>query len=459
MSSAPVVTRFAPSPTGAMHLGNARTALFNALLAARSGGRFVLRIEDTDAKRSDPAHARRVIEDLAWLGLRWDGEVVYQSARLSVYAERLRRLREAGAAYPCFCTPAELEAERAAQRAAGRPPRYSRRCRDIAPAEAARRLAAGAAAAIRFRVPDEGEIAFDDLVHGPMRFRCADLGDFVLSRADGSPAFFFCNAIDDADIGITDVLRGEDHLANVPRQLLLFRALDLPSPRYGHLALLNGTDGQPLSKRTGAASIAALREAGYLPAAVTNLLFRLGHHAAVEDLLDLPSMARAFDPAGLQRAPAIADPAQLLAWQRRAVAALDEAARVAWLAPALPPTLDAQARAALVAAIGGNVLFPADAASWARIVGDGSPEPDEAARAAIDRAPAALFDAASRAAAAGAGLREIAAAVTGATGLKGRAVYEPLRAALTGRLDGPELASLLPLIGRAAAGSRLARFA
>ncbi|HTQ35749.1 MAG TPA: tRNA glutamyl-Q(34) synthetase GluQRS, partial [Steroidobacteraceae bacterium] len=252
MPGNPPVTRFAPSPTGELHLGNARTALFNALLAAHGGGRFLLRIEDTDAARSRPEHAAQLMHDLAWLGLSWAGEPLHQSTRSVIYEAQLEKLTAAGLTYPCFCTPAELAVARAAQLAAGRPPRYSGRCRALAPPEARARLAAGAPATLRFKVPEQGEVAFEDLVYGPKRFACADLGDFVLRRADGSAAFFFSNAVDDALSGVTQLLRGDDHFSNTPRQLLILRALELPAPRYGHVALLTGADGAPLSKRNGA---------------------------------------------------------------------------------------------------------------------------------------------------------------------------------------------------------------
>jgi len=460
MSAQAVVTRFAPSPTGRMHLGNARTALFNYLAARRDPrGAFRLRIEDTDAERSRPEFTSGLREDLRWLGLAWDGDEVHQSARRAAYDAALDRLLAADAAYPCFCTPAELDRERAADRAAARAPRYSGRCRALSAEERQRRLAAGDPAALRFRVPESGEVAFDDVVHGPMHFRCAEIGDFVLRRTDGSPAFFFGNALDDSDGGITLVLRGEDHLANTPRQLLLLGALGRTPPRYGHLSLLMGGDGQPLSKRGGAASVAALRDRGYLPAALLNLLFRLGHHGASDDLLDLPAMAAAFDVHRLQRASAQLDPVQLDGWQKRAAHALSAAERLAWLAPELPASMDEPRREAFVAAVAPNVVFPADVRRWLRVVEEDDVAPEADARAAVEAAPAALFAAAAKALDAPVTFKQVSGAAAAATGLKGPALFRPLRAALTGRLDGPELGALLPLIGTARARSRLARFA
>ncbi|HLJ37839.1 MAG TPA: glutamate--tRNA ligase, partial [Steroidobacteraceae bacterium] len=274
-SMSPPVTRFAPSPTGELHLGNVRTALFNLLLARHGGGRFLLRIEDTDAQRSLEAHTQSLLEELRWLGIEWDAGPdredalgpYRQSQRTAHYAAYFAQLEKRGAVYSCFCTPLELEASRRAQLAAGRPPRYAGTCRELSAAERARRAAQGVAPTLRFRVPAGVQVTFEDLVHGPQSFATDDIGDFVVRRADGSAAFFFSNAVDDAAMGVTLVLRGEDHLANTPRQLLLLEALGLAPPAYGHLALLLGADGAPLSKRHGAASVREFRERGFLPQA------------------------------------------------------------------------------------------------------------------------------------------------------------------------------------------------
>jgi glutamyl-tRNA synthetase len=308
-------------------------------------------------------------------------------------------------------------------------------------------------------VPASGTIDFDDVVHGPMQFRCVEIGDFVLRRADGSPAFFFTNALDDATQDVTLVLRGEDHLSNTPRQLLILAALGLRAPRYGHLALLLDSDGKRLSKRRQAASLAQLREQGYLPAALLNLLYRLGHHAADDALLDLPAMARGFDTRHLQKAPAHFDPVQLEGWQRRAAHALDPAARRQWLRDVLPRDVESPRLDAFVAAIAPNVALPADVAPWVAVAFGELPSLDEAALAIIRAAPPLLFQAAHRAVEPGGTFRQVSAAAGTATGLKGPALFKPLRAALTGRLDGPDLGALLPVMDDAVARSRLARFA
>ena len=458
MSGNPVVTRFAPSPTGELHLGNARTALFNALLAARTGGRFLLRIEDTDAARSRPEHTRALLEDLAWLGLAWSAQPLHQSTRGAVYDEQLARLTAAGRTYPCFCSTRELELARATQLAAGRPPRYSGKCRNLAVAEAQARLAAGEPATLRFRVPGQGEVMFEDLVHGVKRFAHAEIGDFVLRRADGTAAFFFSNAIDDALSGVTQLLRGDDHLSNTPRQLLILQALELPAPRYGHLALLTGADGAPLSKRNGALSLRQLRERGYLPQALANHLFRLGHSTPRHELLAPADMAAAFDVGHLQRAPAHFDPAQLLGWQKEAVHRLTCSEARAWLGTHLPASLQAATSEAFIAAVLPNLVFPDDVLPWVEIAFGAEPEPDADSQVAIAAADRGLFQAAA-AAASGNDFAAIVAAAKAATGLKGPALFKPLRAALTGRLAGPELAMLLKAMPAGSAQRRLARFA
>ncbi len=309
-------------------------------------------------------------------------------------------------------------------------------------------------------MPADRSIAFDDLVHGPQVFRSDDIGDFIVRRADVSAAFFFSNALDDGTMGITHVLRGEDHLSNTPRQLLLLEALGLPAPRYGHLALLVSADGAPLSKRHGADPVRALRECGYLPQAIVNLLFRLGHSSAEHGLLDLGSLARAFDTTHLGRAPARLDPEQLAARQKEAVQRLAPAAAVDWLRAVLPAGLDAAVAAEFVAAVRANVVLPADAVHWVQVVFDEPGAPDAAALAALHEAGAPFFAAAVEASGQhGRDWPALVAAVRAATGRKGPALFRPLRCALTGSDHGPELAPLLRLMPEGTARRRFSRYA
>jgi nondiscriminating glutamyl-tRNA synthetase len=463
MNQDTVVTRFAPSPTGALHLGNARTALFNFLLAARYGGRFVLRIEDTDASRTQEAMVGALCTDLAWLGLDWDegpdrpgAHGPYrQSQRTALYQQYFQRLENERLAYPCFCSNLELDLARRAQLAAGRPPRYAGTCRELTADERAARLAQGRKPSLRFRVPAGRRIEFDDLVHGAQSYLSDDIGDFIIRREDGSAAFFFSNALDDALMGVTHVLRGEDHLSNTPRQRLLLEALALPPPHYGHVSLLVGDDGTPLSKRHGATGVRELREAGYSSQAVCNHLFRLGHSTPLNQMLSAREMAAAFDLAHLQRAPAHFELAQLRHWQSEWVHGLTAAQARDWLRPILPPDLTSAQADAFVAAVLPNVVLAEDARLWQQIIyGEALSYEEPALRTAREAGPE-FFSAAANAVSEPADI----GALRTATGRKGAAFFMPLRAALTGRLHGPELAPLLAAMPAERVRARLLQFA
>jgi nondiscriminating glutamyl-tRNA synthetase len=460
-----LVTRFAPSPTGDLHPGNARTALFSFLLARSRGGRFVLRVEDTDRERSREEHVASQLADLEWLGMRWDagpdrddGRGPYrQSGRGGIYAGLLERLERDGHAYHCYCTPAELDVARRAQLAAGKPPRYPGTCRGLDMAAREARTSAGRKPALRFAIAGPESVRFEDLVRGPQEVEAATIGDFVVRRADGDAVFFFCNAVDDALMGVTHVLRGDDHLSNTPRQILLLRALGLPVPRYGHLPLLLEAGGAPQSKRRGSVTVAELRARGYLPAALGNYLLRLGHHGAPDAWLDPAEFPGHFDAARLGRAPAHFDSVQLDHWQREAVLRLDAAALDQWLAPAFPRAWDAERRAAVAGLIRGNVLLPRDAEDWLAVIGGTLPPLGPDAQQAIAEAGPGFFDAALASyAEAGGDLVALAKRLESRTGRKGRALFMPLRFALTGRHDGPELAGLLAAMPQALVRDRLA---
>lgn len=452
-------TRFAPSPTGRLHLGNARTALFSALLAVRDGGRFVLRIEDTDAARSRDEHIEALLADLRWLGVDWDegpeagGDhgPYRQNERAALYAEYSRRLEVSGAAYPCFCTAEELAAERAEAIRKGRAPRYSGRCARLPAEEVRRRSEAGEASSLRFRVPRGRTLSYRDLVRGEQSVRSGELGDFVIRRSDGTPAFLFANALDDALMGITDVLRGEDHVSNTPRQLLLLEALQLPAPRYGHLPLVVDAEGKPLSKRGASVGLADLRAAGWLPAAVANYLFRLGHACDENGLLDIEAMAKAFEPAHLGRSSAHYDEAQLAHWQHLAIAALDADAAAAWSGVDFGP------REAFWALVRENIEKREDVAAWAAALGPGPPF-DAGSDEAIAASDPALWEVAAELAGED-NFGLVTAVLRERTGLGGRRLFKPLRAALSGRHDGPELARLWAWFSPTERAARIARAA
>lgn len=457
-------TRFAPSPTGSLHLGNARTALFNFLAARASGGRFVLRVEDTDAARSADHLLQEQLDDLHWLGIDWDEgpdrggpHAPYrQSERSTHYAAAIATLEAQQRVYPCFCSPEELQLSRRAQLAAGRPPRYARTCANLPPVEVARRQASGHPAALRFRVPDREVVEFTDHVHGPQRFASDDIGDFVIRRADGSASFFLSNAVDDAAMQIGLVLRGDDHLANTPRQILLLRALGVAAPEYGHLPLVLAPSGAPLSKREGAASLRDLRAQGYLPAAICNYLLRLGHACAHDGWLEPSGLPAHFSLDRVSHSAARFDEAQLRHWQREALMRATPEALRAWLGPALAALGDADRQLAFVAAVRGNVLFPSDAAPWLRAVCDDELAPSSEASDQLARAGTAFFAAAAEAWATRADDFKLwTRAIAEATGAKGASLYMPLRAALTGETHGPELAPLTALMGRERVAQRL----
>lgn len=302
-----VRTRFAPSPTGYLHLGGARTALFSWLFARHHGGRFVLRIEDTDRERSTVEAIEAILEGLRWLGIDWDEGPFRQTDRYPLYRDQATRLLSAGLAYRCWCTPEELDTRRTAQLAAGARPAYDRTCRDRPGPPSGR-----TAYTLRFRTPDAGEIVIDDIVKGRVVFRTADLDDFIIQRSDGSPVYNFCVVVDDVDMAITHVIRGDDHLANTPRQILLYRALDAPLPRFAHVPLILGPDKTRLSKRHGATSVTAYRDQGYLAEAMVNFLARLGWAHGDQELFSRAELIRFFTLEQVGASPAIFNAEKLL---------------------------------------------------------------------------------------------------------------------------------------------------
>ncbi len=468
MTDRPFKTRFAPSPTGLLHLGNVRTALFNLLLARRHGGVFLLRLEDTDAMRGHEKYAVALMEDLRWLGLQW-GEgpeaggargPYEQSRRGEVYGEYFAVLEQQGLAYPCFCSEHELSIARKTAIASGRPPRYSGKCRALSPDDVRARFAQGTPATLRFRVPEGQTVTFEDKVRGAQLFATDDIGDFVIRRSDGTPAFFFCNAIDDAVMDVTLVVRGEDHLTNTPRQIMLLDALKLPLPAYAHIALVVGADGAPLSKRTGSQSVQEMRSTGYLPQAVNNYLARLGHTYEEPGWMEDDRLAAQFAIERLHRAPARYDEQQLRHWQHEAVRRASSDSLWSWMGEDVHGLVPASQREAFVECVRGNVVFPADALRWARILFGEETAASRDANEAIQAAGPVFFaQAVDALARAGTEFKILSDAVKQASGRGGKALFQPLRAALTGELDGPEMARLLPLLGVERARYRLEQYA
>lgn len=464
MSNRKVKTRFAPSPTGLVHLGNIRTALFNVLLARKHAGKFLLRIEDTDQERSRPEFQVALQEDMRWLGLDWQegpdagGEHApyNQSARGDIYQQYYDRLIERDLAYPCFCSERELKLVRKSQLAAGQPPRYAGTCARLSPQERQRKLEQGGQPSLRFRVPRGKVIEFEDAVRGKQVFNTDDIGDFIIRRSDGTPAFFFTNAIDDALMGVTHVLRGEDHLTNTPRQLLMLRALDLPEPQYGHISLIVSDEHNPLSKREGSQSVRVMREEGYLPEAINNHLARLGH--AYEDsgkFMRLDELAAGFELSRLGKAPARHDAKQLLHWQHEAILHAGISTLIDWLGEELD-AVPAAEREAFVNLIRGNITFPEDVRHWLDVLYTERLDYPEDAHDWFRQAGPAYFDAALNALEASPdAYQSFIEQLKSETGNKGKNLFMPLRMALSGRASGPELAPLYELMSAARKNERL----
>ncbi len=470
MSESRTKTRFAPSPSGEIHLGNLRTALFNALLARGRQGVLLLRIEDTDVERSQKEHVDALVRELRWLGIHWqegpeaDGRAgpYFQAQRLDIYRRYYGQLEQSAASYPCFCTGNQLALARKAQRAAGQPPRYAGTCAHLSADEVRHRLDAGSKPTIRFRVPVGERVEFDDLVRGRQSFVSDEIGDFIIRRSDGSPSFFFTNAIDDALMGVTHVLRGEDHLTNTPRQLLLLNALGLRAPAYGHLSLLVGDDGAPLSKRHGSRSVRELREQGYLPGALLNYLARLGHSCESDAYSDFAQLAAAFSLSRLGRAPARYDEQQLRHWQKEAVAAASLEELTSWFGAsshyaATPEQLNDRDLAGLLLAVRDNIVMPHDVADWLRRLGGDGVEPDADGRRVLDATGSAFFRHALSALEGATDFRSFAGAVGKAAGARGKTLFMPLRVALTGATHGPEMQRVWEWLGPVRCRTRLQR--
>ncbi|MBX3028003.1 glutamate--tRNA ligase [bacterium] len=300
-----VRTRFAPSPTGYLHIGGARTALFNFLYARHEGGTFVLRIEDTDRERSTQEATQAILGSLRWLGLQWDEGPFFQSERGALYREHAERLLSLGRAYRCYCTPEELEQRRQTAQAEGRKPMYDRRCRDRHDAPAGRPFT------IRFKAPLDGETLVHDALRGVVTFQNSEIDDLIIVRSDGTPTYNFCVVVDDALMAITDNIRGDDHLANTPKQVLMYQALGYPTPRFAHVPLILGLDRARLSKRHGATSVLAYREEGYLPAALNNYLARLGWSAGDQEIFTGEELIEKFSLAHVGASAGVFNPEKL----------------------------------------------------------------------------------------------------------------------------------------------------
>jgi len=465
-----VVTRFAPSPTGFLHIGGARTALFNWLYARGRGGRMLLRIEDTDRERSTQAAIDAILDGLKWLGIGWDGDAVYQFSRAARHREVAEQLLAAGHAYRCYASPEELAQMREAARAQGRAKLYDGRWRDRDPSEAP----AGVKPAIRLKAPLTGETVIEDQVQGRVTWQNENLDDLVLLRSDGTPTYMLAVVVDDHDMAVTHIIRGDDHLTNAARQKQIYDALGWPVPVMAHIPLIHGPDGSKLSKRHGALGVDAYRAMGYLPAALRNYLVRLGWSDGDQEIFTTEEMIAAFDLPQIGRSPARFDFAKLESLDGHYIRGSADADLLAAIDALLPHIADGAAIAAK--------LTPELRAQWLKAM----PSLKERAKTLLDLIDGAYFllaerpiglddkasglltpDARTLLAEVGAALAAVEPWTLDATepavrsfaearGLKLGAVAQPLRAALTGRTTSPGIFEVLSLLGKPESLARIA---
>ena len=460
---APVVTRFAPSPTGYLHIGGARTALFNWLYAKHTGGTMLLRIEDTDRERSTDEATAAILDGLAWLGLHWDGEPISQFSRVARHREVAEELVRIGEAYHAYETAEELDAMREKARAEGRPPRYDGGWRDRDASEAP----AGVRPVIRVKAPREGETVVHDRVQGEVRFPNKDLDDFIILRSDGTPTYMHAVVVDDHDMGVTHIIRGDDHLTNAARQTVIYKAMGWDVPVMAHIPLIHGADGAKLSKRHGALGVEAYRAMGYLPAALRNYLARLGWSHGDDEVMSTADMVSWFEIEDVNKGAARFDFQKLEALNGVHIRNTPDAELLDVLVATLPyleggrqvlDRLDDKRRAMLLAAMPGlkerarTLVELADSAGY--LFAQRPLALDEKATQLVGEPPRAIL--AGARAALGAIEGEWTAASTeaairdhvAATGLKLGAVAQPLRASLTGRATSPGVFDVLAVLGR-----------
>ena len=457
-----VVTRFAPSPTGFLHIGGARTALFNWLYARHTGGTMLLRIEDTDRERSTEAATAAILEGLTWLGLAWQGEPVSQYQRAARHRDVAEELVRMGKAYYCYATPAELEEMREKARAEGRPPRYDGRWRDRDPSEAP----AGIKGAIRIKAPLDGETVVHDLVQGEVRFPNKDLDDFIILRSDGNPTYMHAVVVDDHDMEVTHIIRGDDHLTNAARQTVIYDAMGWQVPKMAHIPLIHGADGAKLSKRHGALGVEAYRAMGYLPEALLNYLARLGWSHGDDEVMSIEQMISWFEISDVNKGAARFDFAKLEALNGVHMRAMDDAALTGTLLATLPYLPDGEAllarfddtaRARLLKAMPGlkerakTLVELADNTYY--LTAERPLQFDDKAAAILDGDAKAVLKAVSQrfraldewsAQSTEAAVRDYAESAR----LKLGKIAQPLRAALTGRSTSPGVFDVLEVLGR-----------
>lgn len=455
------VTRFAPSPTGHLHIGGARTAIFSWLLARHFKGKFLLRIEDTDFERSRQEYTDSILSSMSWLGLDWDGEPIYQSKRLDIYNEQVDRLLAEGKAYWCQCTPEELEARREEAKAKGEGFRYDGRCREL-------KLEAGPGRAVRLRIPQSGKVRFDDLVKGPIVVDATELDDMVIRRADGTPTYNMAVVVDDALMGVTQVIRGDDHVSNTPKQILIYQALGFAQPRFGHVPMILGSDRQKLSKRHGAKAVIDYKDDGLLPEALVNYLVRLGWSYGDQELFELPELIEKFTIDNLNNSPAGFDPEKLLWINAQHLRGKTPEALVPLLKDFMPELENPETASSpvllnliplyqprsntltdLAQALRPGLLSAADLSYEDKARAQFSPEGKEHLKALQGLLAESAFETSA--------LEKVVHDYVESNGLKFKQVGPVLRASLMGQMGGPGLPEFMAAIGKEATLSRIAR--
>jgi len=477
MTDSSIRVRFAPSPTGFLHVGGARTAIFNWLWARHTNGTFVLRIENTDEERSTRESEASLLEDLRWLGLDWDegpdvgGECgpYRQTDRLETYKTIARKFVETGLAYPCFCTDEDLERKRQAALADSRPPRYDGICRTLTPEQVAEKRAAGMPDAIRFQVPGRGFVRFEDVVRGPMELDHLMVGDFVIVRSNGLPTYNYAAAVDDHHMGITHVIRGEEHLSNTLRQILIYDAIGAAHPMFVHVPLILAEDRSKLSKRHGSASVGELRARGFVASAVVNYLLLLGwSHPESKEIMTRDEMIAAFEIDRIGKAAGVLDPQKLVWMNGQHVRAFDPSELCSIAASYLPDWItenyDASARREIVEVLQDSIETLDGLPELCKIFADPVELEDDAREVLAQPASHDLLQAFEAVLSDLAGpmapedFKSLAKLAGKTAGRKGRELFFPLRAAITGNVHGPDLSKVASIKGSGSV-SRLIRAA
>lgn len=456
-----IKVRFAPSPTGYLHIGGARTALFNYLYARKNGGIFLLRIEDTDIKREIEGSINRIIEDMQWLGLKWDEGPVRQTGRLDIYRKYVKLLEEKGLTYPCYCTPEELKIKREEMKEAGKTPHYDGTCRNLTPEQRKQKSAEGRKPCVRFRMPDKS-VVVDDLIRGGVVFEKDFVDDFIIMKSDNTPSYNFAVVVDDHEMGVTLVMRGEEHLVNTPRQISLYETLGFPVPQFAHISMILSPDRKKMSKRHGTVAVDIFRKEGYLPSALINYIALLGWSPPDNrEFFTLDEMVEAFSLDRIAKNPAVYDVEKLRWMNSQYIKEMDDEKLLNMLIPFMKDagfidddnaSENRDRLLLMVGALKSRLVLLSDIKEEARIFFDDNLELDEKARESLewDTTPAVFkafldvlddYDAITPE-----NSREFVKKIQKKSKAKGKKLYMPLRVGITGKGHGPEMVAVLTIL-------------